>query len=1146
MNDDWLYHNSHDEFFRSPFGAVCCGTGITLRLRVSKGNLPDAVKLRLWREDAGEEYCLMEPIRQLDGEWVYQIQINTPETPGLLWYYFQIIHDGDISYYGADHRGYGGTGQYYAGNPVSYQITVYPASLATPRWFKEAIVYQIFVDRFCNGKEEGKIEGLRPGSLIHAYWQDTPFYVRDMRTGHIFAYDFFGGNLSGVLAKLSYLKELGVTTIYCNPIFEAPSNHKYDTGDYKKVDPMFGDNALLKELCTKASSQGIGIILDGVFSHTGSDSIYFNKEGNYPGLGAYQSADSPYFHWYRFSHYPEKYDSWWGIGTLPNVNELEPAYLDFIMYDEDSVINHWFAHGIRGWRLDVADELPDLFIKKLRQAMKKKEPESILIGEVWEDASRKQSYGITRQYFWGDELDSVTNYPFRAILLDFMLEFCGADDTRRKLTSLYENYPREHFYSTLNILGSHDVPRILTLLGEAPSPEGMTIIEQANYRLEPDKRRLAIDRLKLLALWQLTFPGVPCIYYGDEAGVEGYTDPFNRGTYPWGNEDTELLAWYKRLTGLRQQYAVLRTGDWNSLPAGDNVYCYARRITGGRDVFGQACSNNAAVVLINRSRFNSQPVTVDLSDCCRDYLYDAIDQTRVPLTGGRLEVVLQPLEGKLYLQNLTEGSPVERSSGVLLHPTSLPTRYGIGDLGPKAHAFVDWLAASGQKAWQILPLNPPGYGESPYQCYSAFAGNPLLISPEDLVAAGLLEAADISNPPSFPETKVEYERVKQYKNSLLQKAFSRFSKQQKFADYETFLAENDSWLDNYALFMALKERFQEKAWHTWEPAIALRSSKAVQHYAEQFSDQMDYHRFLQYTFFRQWEKLKNHAKHKGVQIIGDLPIFVSAESSDVWSNPHLFELDAKGQPAAVAGVPPDYFSKTGQLWGNPHYNWSVMAADGYSWWQERVRRLLKQVDLIRIDHFRGFDAFWKIPADKDTAMTGEWVSGPGAYFFAELEKDLGKMPIIAEDLGVITRSVELLRDMFNFPGMKVLQFLFESGSAVVNQENVIVYSGTHDNDTTLGWYRKCDSYTAETVQKTLGLTDGCSEQELCWGMIEYAMASPAGMVITPLQDILCLDSDARMNIPGTVGGNWEWRCPEDKLTPSLADRLSHVTSKYRR
>ncbi|HBS60173.1 MAG TPA: hypothetical protein DEA44_13005, partial [Firmicutes bacterium] len=305
--------------------------------------------------------------------------------------------------------------------------------------------------------------------------------IRDMRTGKIFAYDFFGGNLRGVLAKLPYLKQLGVGAIYLNPVFESPSNHKYDTGDYKKIDPLFGDYPLFSQLCSRARELGMAIILDGVFSHTGSDSRYFNKEGRYPELGAYQSTASPYFPWYRFHNHPDQYECWWGIDTLPNVNELEPSYLDFIADNEDSVLKYWLRAGIKGWRLDVADELPGRFIKHLHTVLKAQDPAAVLIGEVWEDASRKVSYGTERAYLLGDELDSVTNYPFRSMLLDFILGVDDAAQTQHRLTSLAENYPREHFYAALNMLGSHDVPRILSLLGEAPPQESLSIIDQARY-----------------------------------------------------------------------------------------------------------------------------------------------------------------------------------------------------------------------------------------------------------------------------------------------------------------------------------------------------------------------------------------------------------------------------------------------------------------------------------------------------------------------------------------------------------------------------------------------------------------------------------------------------------------------------------------
>ncbi|MCX7781010.1 MAG: bifunctional glycogen debranching protein GlgX/4-alpha-glucanotransferase [Negativicutes bacterium] len=1138
-----IVHDSHDAFFRNPFGAVPCGTVITLRLRAVGSALPDAVRLRLWSEARGEEWYPLE-LHPDGGNAVYECKFAAASVPGLMWYHFQLTAQGYAAYYGASPGGLGGRGQLYAADPASYQITVYRPDAATPHWYKDAIVYQIFVDRFYNSNEGGKINSPPPGSLLHAYWDNTPFYVRDTRTGRIFAYDFFGGNLAGVIAKLPYLQELGVTAIYFNPIFESPSNHKYDTGDYKKIDPMFGDNELFRRLCAEAAARGIRIILDGVFSHTGSDSIYFNKAGRYPGLGAYQSTASPYFAWYRFSRHPDKYESWWGIDTLPNVNELEPSYLDFIINNEDSVLNYWFSQGVSGWRLDVADELPDEFIKKLRQAAKTRSPESILIGEVWEDASRKISYGVTRQYLLGDELDSVTNYPLRSIMLDFILRNSTASDTQRKLLSLYENYPREHFYSTLNMLGSHDVPRILTLLGEAPPQETMSIIDQANYRLPPDKRALAAARLKLMALWLMTFPGVPCIYYGDEAGLEGYADPFNRRTYPWGNEDPELLDWFKKLTALRRRHAALSTGEWLPLPAADDVYGYIRRIAGGLDVFGQARRNNVAIVLFNRSHEASAAVSLDLSGYCRDFVYDALTAARLPLPDGKLEVELKPLEGKLLLQTISASKAFARSSGVLLHPTSLPSPYGIGDLGPEAYAFVDWLAAGGQKYWQVLPLNPPGFGASPYQSCSAFAGSPWLISPDLLVADGLLTTDEVI-PPPFPQDKVAFSSIEPYKENLLRLAFTRFRRLKTPPDYLSFAADNQLWLENYALYMALKEHFREKPWREWGAAAA-RDNSALAAYAGMLSERINYHMFVQYIYFRQWRSLKEYANSKGIQIIGDLPIFVAYESSDVWANQHLFDLDADGRPASVAGVPPDYFSATGQLWGNPHYNWQAMAADGYRWWRHRISRLLQQVDVIRIDHFRGFDAYWQVAADAATAQEGRWVPGPGADFFATLERDLGLLPIIAEDLGIITPSVELLRDMFNFPGMKVLHFLFEGNAANFAQTNVIVYTGTHDNDTTLGWYRQTPPATAAAVKQALGLPDDAAPAAVCWGMIEFAMASPACVAIIPLQDILCLGSEARMNRPGTVGGNWDWRCRKEFLTPALAHRLADLTRKHGR
>jgi 4-alpha-glucanotransferase len=1153
LNQDSIIHDSHQDFFRSPFGAVTCNTTVSLRVIIRTCELPESVTIRQWH--AGCEKRIPMTLWRDDGEEkVYQAEIIAPAVAGLLWYYFIIKLQGLTYYYGNNTQGLGGKGQRWGHNPRGYQITVFRQEAATPHWFKEGLVYQIFVDRFYNGHEDGKINNPPKGSLIHPYWDDTPFYVRDTGTGRIFAYDFFGGNLQGVLKKLSYLKELGVSAIYLNPVFESPSNHKYDSGDYKQIDSMFGNKELFTHLCDQAREMGMHIILDGVFSHTGSNSRYFNKEGRYPELGAYQSPESPYYSWYRFKEYPERYESWWDIDTMPNVNELEPSYINFIIDNQDSVLRHWLNAGIKGWRLDVADELPDQFIKHFRTVMKEFDPDTVLIGEVWEDASNKVSYGTDREYFWGDGLDSVTNYPFRNILLDFMLGKNDAAETQRRLLSLYENYPRENFYAAMNVLGSHDVPRILTLLGEAPPHESLSIIDQANYRLPPEQRNLAVKRLKLLTLWQMTFPGAPCIYYGDEAGLEGFTDPFNRGTYPWGQEDRELLAWYYKITNLRGQYAALRTGDWLPLPVSDDVYGFVRKIDNGRDVFGQLRPSNVAIILLNRNKDCERLVSLDLAGYCQDTLTDILhDDKIIAIPEGKLEITLQALEGTLLVWRKEEKPAFERASGILLHPTSLPSPYGIGDFGPEAYAFIDFLAQSKQALWQILPLNPPGYGESPYQSVSAFAGSHMLISPHRLVEQGLLTAEDINTPPQFDSDKVVFPLVTAYKEQILQKAFRAFKKQPPDVAYRAFIEENRLWLKDYALFMALKSHFNGLPWNEWSAAAALRKEQELRHFERLLSSDIQYHYFLQYVFYDQWQSLKHYANSKGIKVVGDLPIFVSYDSSDVWANKHLFQLNQQGRPTIVAGVPPDYFSETGQLWGNPHYDWQMMEQDDYRWWRKRFSSILKQVDIIRIDHFRGFDAYWAVPANEETAVNGQWIAGPGHKFFATMEKYFGRLPVIAEDLGVITPPVENLRDKFNFPGMKVLQFAFESQSPEKflperYEQNLVVYTGTHDNDTTLGWLKDCLVTKPEIlscVQEYLSLGDG-STQAVCWQFIEFALATNANTVILPLQDILCLDTAARMNRPGTVGGNWDWRCRRDSLSVKLAEQLAQVTRNYAR
>ena len=648
---EWIYHNSHDLYFRNPFGAVCCNAKIELKLEIISDVQIDEVVLRLWKNNTEEKVSMYE--YKKDGNKItYAAELYSPPVPMQLWYYFLIVKDGEIYYYGNNMDNKGGIGMIYNHEPPSFQITVYKKGFRTPNWFKHSVMYQIFVDRFYNNLEDGQL--FNPKERCHVYyrWYDKPYYRTCSKTGVIVCFDFYGGNLLGVIEKLSYLKELGVNVIYFNPIFEAPSNHKYDTADYKKIDSMYGNEEIFKQLCKKAEEMGIRIILDGVFSHTGSDSIYFNKEGTYPEIGAYQSTDSPYYSWYKFLEWPEKYECWWGIDTLPEVNELDPSFMRFIIYDHDSVLEYWMKKGSKGWRLDVADELPDEFIRAFRKKMKEIDPESVLIGEVWEDASNKISYGEMRKYLLGEGLDSVMNYPFRKIVIDFFLGNISSYETHRALMSLHENYPLEVFYSTMNVVGSHDVPRILTILGEAPPEDTMSREEKARYFLTEEKIRLAIDRLKLVSLFQITFPGVPCIYYGDEAGVEGYGDPYCRATYPWGAEIKELLKWYKKVIGFRNKYGVLRTGRWKSLAIDDDVYGYIRVVKDNKDIFGDPMEDNTAIILFNRNKYRKIDINLNLGDDIKGEFKNLLDDNEKISIKGLLSVTLMPLEAKLFMLNV--------------------------------------------------------------------------------------------------------------------------------------------------------------------------------------------------------------------------------------------------------------------------------------------------------------------------------------------------------------------------------------------------------------------------------------------------------------------------------------------------------------
>lgn len=487
-----------------------------------------------------------------------------------------------------------------------------------------------------------------------------------------------------------------------------------------------------------------------------------------------------------------------------------------------------------------------------------------------------------------------------------------------------------------------------------------------------------------------------------------------------------------------------------------------------------------------------------------------------------------------------------RTAGVLLHPTSLPGPYGIGDLGPIAYEWVDVLAASGQTWWQVLPLGPTGYADSPYQAFSAFAGNPYLISPELLRRDGLLGTLDLITP-RFPSDHVDYGPVIRFKQAILTRAWENYqdgAAPTLREPFEAFCKSEASWLDDFALFMALKDYHQGASWLEWQQELLLRKPAALEKARKQLTNGIGRHRLGQFLFARQWAALKKYANEKKVKLIGDIPIFVSIDSSDVWANPELYKLDEDRTPIVVAGVPPDYFSVTGQLWGNPHYDWAAMKKTGYAWWIARFKAILHQVDLIRLDHFRGFEAAWEVPAGNETAEEGEWVPGPGADLLNAVKKGLGGLPLIAEDLGVITPPVDALRKRFDLPGMRILQFAFSGPDnrflPLHHERNTVVYTGTHDNDTTIGWYNSAPDNEKDYMRRYLGW----GGEDPAWTLIRMAWSSVAAYALMPLQDLLSLPTEARMNYPGRPANNWQWRFETGDVTPELIARLGDISWLY--
>ena len=588
------FFNSRNPIYRSPTGAVQAGTRVHFKITVPRSMACSAAYLLIQDADGRTVCCDMFwcGMNGDDHEW-WECHF-APQHAGLCFYHFELRTSRGHSVLKKDIGG-----EARSGGSEDWQLTVYAADFKTPDWLAGGVLYQIFPDRFCSSGE--KKQDVPYGRTMHGDWYEQPEW-RPNAAGEIANSDFFGGDLKGIEQKLGYLESLGVTCIYLNPIFESHSNHRYDTANYEKIDPLLGTEADFRALCTAAKARGIRILLDGVFSHTGSDSIYFNREGRYGDGGAYRSQQSPYYPWYSFRRWPDDYECWWNFITLPNVREGNPAY-DAYINGESGIIRRWLEAGAAGWRLDVADELPDCFIDSLNRAVKGFDENALVLGEVWEDASNKTAYGVRRRYLMGGQLDSVMNYPFRDAILGFL---CGAHASLMmdRIETIVENYPPQVLDILMNHIGTHDTERALTVLGGEPAGERGRAWQSAQ-RMTPDQRETALERLRLASLLQFMLPGVPCIYYGDEAGMEGYRDPFNRACYPWGREEEDLLAWYRYIALLRREHSdILKHGKLRSVYAHGDILSFERYI---ETEYGE----KALFIAVNRSGDNAVIPGVD-------------------------------------------------------------------------------------------------------------------------------------------------------------------------------------------------------------------------------------------------------------------------------------------------------------------------------------------------------------------------------------------------------------------------------------------------------------------------------------------------------------------------------------------------------
>lgn len=1277
-----IIHDSRNKEYRTPFGAVEAGTEVTLSIDVIGAAVKEAVLQ--YRRDEDEAYT---PVQMSEvsfgpagaysnqspdfGKAVgasdqspdagkaagsdsspaggrddqnpaarFSAAIAAPEDSCLLWYRFKLVVMDDCGvhsiYYCNNKDCYGGRGRSVesSGSLDPYQITVYKRA-ETPDWYKNGIVYQIFPDRFDRDEDwldrcekanktvnDRRIDMQR---IVERDWYRPAYYVRDSSKS-VVKWPMYGGSLRGIKDRLDYLKSLGVTVIYLNPIFEASTNHRYDTGNYMKIDPALGTEQDFTDLANAAKDRGIRLILDGVFSHTGCDSIYFDKFGNYPqdGIstslpvdgasgnsegedvasgrrvhGAWKHEDSPFRSWYKFD--PDEkcgYKSWWGVPDLPEVIEETPEFQEYILgtkaasenrndaaksgsessghfVESEGVIPHWLKAGASGWRLDVADELPDSFIRGVRKAIKETDPDGLLIGEVWEDASNKISYGERRTYFAGDELDGTMNYPLRSVLLDFINYTITSGEAGKKLMSLAENYPRENYYGALNLIGSHDRARILTLMAS-----------DKDYGS-------AVSKVKLLSSLEYALPGVPCIYYGDEAGLKGAADPENRSGFPWGREDHDLQFHYRMLGVIYNEHPVLKDGDITMLSGNagsnadymsnnsgrtstDSVKAGRLEITASTNIgtsvpddvlaFIRNDVDERILVLVNRSYGETM---VDLSKnplvSC-GYAMDLFTSEELKLG----LIMMDPLSVKFILlkDEAPENEDVGRSAGVICHLSSL----GENPLGRKARDFVDYIAEAGFGIWQVLPVNPPGQGDSPYDCLSAFAGNPAFIDydevPDDVPIrrGGLPDDETAADKGGLPGDETAADKVDlpddetaADKGDLPGDTSTQAAGEEGF---DGFCKDNAWWLHGYAAYCVIKEKLDGAPLYDWPDEYRLADPEVMFRKLEKEEpEKVAKISHEQYWFAVEWRRLKEYANSRGVRLMGDIPMYMSAESADAWTDRKIFRMNEDGRLSVHSGVPPDYFSKDGQDWGNPLYDWDELKKDGYGWWLRRIRQCARRFDLLRIDHFRALSQYYAIPEGKKPA-DGMWQHGPGADFICAVKAMIAEegsgMKLLAEDLGTLDAGVYDLIKLSGLPGMDVWQF---SSFEMMNQPEEVAkrrafYTGTHDNNTLEGFIEKYaegiighpiesrksqdnqnnagDGHTA-SGSAALDAEEKAEVEAAAKEIVRKIYESPAVLAMVQLQDVFMLGDDTRMNTPGLLEGNWKWKIPGDTIRASFAD-----------